>query len=205
LRKLIAIVTAFAFLTANLPSQALEKGGGGTHGVVTHEHMQRALGTLRDRIDHGEAIGAQDKARFHELLDRIEANHATVAGATERLLVLSGTYATPEQRAEIEAAVREELARIGAAHADLASLQRKIYAEVQASTALAAAQKAEVEAIVLKLEDGSLDLEGAMRALEAGGLLGGSDHHGVQVLSLFLLVVIIGAGFGFGYGPRGGN
>jgi hypothetical protein len=204
LRKLIALVTAFAFLSANLPAQALEKGGAG-HGVATHEHVQKALGKLRAHVDRGEGMSAQDRARFSEVADRIEANHATVAGATERLLVLSGTYATPEQRAEIEAKVREELARIGAAHADLASLQRQIYADIQASAVFSAAQKAEVEAIVLKLEDGSLDLQGAMRALETGGLLGDSVSGFVQILCLFLLIVIIGAGFGFGYGPRGGN
>jgi len=195
MRKIIALIAATAlFVNTTLPAYAADRGG------AAHQQIEKALGDLHERIDHTEGLSEHDKARYHEVVSRIEGQHGTIAAATERILVLSGTSVSPEQRAEIEAQVRQELARIGASHADLASMQRKIHAEIQASTALSAAAKAEIEATVQKLEDGSLSLDEAIQSLESkAATANGEGGYGgafVLVLVLFILLVIVGAGFG---------
>jgi uncharacterized protein (TIGR01732 family) len=120
---------------------------------------------------------------------------------TERIEVLGSLTPNPEQRAEIEAEVERELARIEASKGNLASVRAEVEGELKAFNVPPAAQ-AEFDALLQKVKDGSLNLPDAIAELKAKAALGdGAGGYGgafVLILVLFILLVIIGAGFGSG-------
>ncbi len=197
MRRAIALVTAAAFLVANVSQQAAAEGGGQHHAHPPQ--VEKALSDLYDRIDGAQDLSEEDRARFRDLMGQVENESDKIAAAKERVLVLATSGATAEQRSEVEAEVRRELAQIGTSHAKLASVQRKLYGELQASPELTAAAKAEIESTLQKLEDGSLSLEDAIQSLKTKVELADTEGYGgafVLILVLFILLVIIGAGFG---------
>jgi uncharacterized protein (TIGR01732 family) len=191
MRRLIAALVAALFLALPMviAGHPADAAGGKSHGERKADR-DRSVKEARDHIDRNDRLTNEQKARLRGHADTIEGEFAAIDKATDRVLALTagGSSVTPEQKAEIEAEVREHLTRIGSSHAKLGALQRELTAEVQASPDLSPQQKAEVTDILQKVVEGKMSVEEARVSLTS--TTGGFVMMGV----LFVLMIIVGAG-----------
>ncbi len=190
MRRLFAAAVAAIFLTMPVVIGHTADAAGGKSHAERKAERDKSIREVRERIDRHGKLTAEEKARLHGYASTIESETAAIDKATERVLALTagGASVTPEQKAEIEAEVRDHLTRIGASHAKLGALQREMTTEVQASPELSPKRKAELLAVVQKLGEKGITPEEAIAAVR------GADGDVILTIELFVLMVIIGAG-----------
>jgi uncharacterized protein (TIGR01732 family) len=194
LKRLIAAIVVLAM------SGAVASGQFGPPSNV------QSFGDLRERVDGADGITGDQKTRIHEALDTADKEVTAIHEATQRIMAAAtegSVSATPEQKAQIRAKVREDLARIGASHQKLGALEKEYTAEIEASGELTPNQMTEVKAIVERLREKKIGLRQAIATLtgEGGALAAHTQGNAfVLIVVLFVLLVIVGAGFGCGPG-----
>jgi hypothetical protein len=167
------------------------QGGGHSGGAGSHK---QALSGARDHINGNKDLSAEE-ARHLQRVELVEREMTAIDDATNRVLAIAareGVSLTAAQKAEIEAEVREHLARIGSSHARLAALQKELLGEIEASD-LTAQQKAEIKATAEKLAQGKISLQEARASLT-------TESGFVTVLMMFIALVVIGSGWTLGGG-----
>lgn len=175
MRRLISAIAIMATMATTVLAQS-----------QTHERFN----DLRQRIDSAKELPAEHKERLHAAVNTAESEAAIIDEATEKILELTigGPAATdPARRAEIEAAIKAQLARIGGAHLRLGALRHEFEADVEASTSLSAAQKTALLTVFREFEQKRITRKEAEESVNQ--LLGDTDSDSL-VLVLFILIVI---------------
>jgi hypothetical protein len=133
--------------------------------AVAQPQTQHRFDELRHRIDSDKILSTEHKERLRGAVSTAERETAVIDEATQKVLELAGgtTAADPARKAEIDAKVRAELARIGTAHRKLGALNREFELEIERD--LTPKQKAEIDALRQKLKDKKLSVEEALADL----------------------------------------
>lgn len=166
------------------------------HPRTMHENPdQFHLHNLHARIDGATELTEAERAKLHETADRAGRTAAEMQEATRILEDLRAEGAgqiTAARKAEIEAEVASQLARIESGQSDLQAQAGQLQTRIEAEAALTAAEKEKLSKLVELAKQRKLT---PRQAEQAAGELGATHAQAFALILVeFILLIIIGVG-----------